>query len=61
MHPVSRQDPGAASGQQVYPPLTRCVCGDLVTLHGLSESGKRTSCSSSNCACKTFTEEVGRG
>lgn len=54
---MSRQDPGAASGQQTYPPMLRCTCGCLEALHNLSDAGKRTGCSSSNCPCKAFTEE----
>lgn len=53
---MSREDPGAASGQQVYPPLKRCTCRDLVTLHNLSDAGVRTACSNSNCDCRRFAE-----
>lgn len=51
---MSAQDPGAASGQQTYPPLLRCACRCLETLHNLTESGRRTSCSSSRCTCRAF-------
>jgi len=52
---VSRQDPGAATGQQPYEP-TRCTCGCLSTLHKLSDAGVRVGCSNSNCACKALVE-----
>jgi hypothetical protein len=55
---VTRQDAGAASGQQVYPPLTRCVCGELITVHMFDSKGRRAACSYSNCrSCPGFTEE----
>jgi hypothetical protein len=52
---MSRQDPGAATGQIPYLP-TRCTCGCLSTLHNLTPAGKRTGCSNSNCSCKAFVE-----
>jgi len=58
---VSAHDPGAANGQQTYPPMLRCVCGDLDVLHNLSTVGKRTGCSNSNCDCRAFTEAVASG
>jgi hypothetical protein len=39
--------------------LTRCACRCLITVHRLNDAGVRTSCSNSNCDCKTFTEEEG--
>jgi hypothetical protein len=50
------------SGQQVYPPLTRCVCGELITVHTFDTKGQRAACSYSNCrTCPGFTEkEEGR-
>lgn len=52
---MSRQDPGAATGQQPYEP-TRCTCGCLVTLHKPNDAGVRGACSNSNCRCRTFAE-----
>lgn len=55
---MSRQDPGAATGQQAYRPLLRCTCSCLSTLHKPHDvTAVRGACSNSNCACKTFTEE----
>jgi len=56
--PVSRQDPGAATGQTPYD-LARCTCGCLSSLHKPHDvTGVRGACSNSNCPCRTFTEEV---
>lgn len=48
------------SGAQTYPPLTRCVCGELSSVHVPDSNGVRKACSYSNCKdnCKKFTEEV---
>lgn len=56
---MSRQDSGAAAGQQAYKPMKYCTCGDLEVMHALSESGQRTSCTSSLCVCKRFLEAPG--
>jgi hypothetical protein len=60
---VSRQDPGAATGQVPYEP-TRCtcqqpqVCIGLSTLHKPNPTtGVRGACSNSNCDCRRFTEK----
>ena len=45
---MSRSDPGAATGTGVYPPQRWCVCGQLETLHILSD-GKRRGCPHSHC------------
>ena len=55
---MSRQDPGAATGQTPHEP-TRCTCGDLITVHRINDAGVRAGCSNSNCDCKTFTEKEG--
>lgn len=56
---MSAADPGAASGQQVYVPMKRCTCRDLVTLHKPHDVTKaRGACSNSNCNCRKFTEEA---
>lgn len=55
---MSRQDPGGASGQQTYPPLTYCACGCLSSLHKPHDvTGVRGTCSNSNCPCRIFREE----
>lgn len=63
---MSRQDPGAATGQQPYE-LGRCECGELETLHILNDAGERRACSASMCACRRYVavhesaEAVSRG
>jgi hypothetical protein len=53
---MSRQDPGAATGQT--PPVSRprCTCGCLSSLHAISTAGRRAACSNSNCDCTRFTK-----
>jgi hypothetical protein len=59
---VSRQDPGAATGQAPHEP-TRCtcrgpVCVGLSTLHKPHDTtGVLGACSNSNCDCRRFTEK----
>lgn len=57
---MSATDPGAATGMIPYLP-SRCVCGDLSTLHVINGKGERAACSSSLCDCRRFAEAVGRG
>jgi hypothetical protein len=54
---VSRQDPGAATGQMPYEP-GRCECGDLETLHVLNDKGERKACSSSTCGCRRYAAQA---
>jgi len=54
---VSR-DQGAAAGQQTYPPIGRCTCRHLETLHAISEkTKKREACSNSACGCRRYAAE----
>lgn len=53
---MSRQDPGAATGQMPYPPR-RCECGDLDAVHAFDSNGVRAACSSSLCGCRRFVAE----
>lgn len=55
---MSRQDPGAATGQVPYD-LTRCTCGCLSSLHAINAAGRRAACSNSNCDCRRFVENNG--
>lgn len=50
---MSRQDPGAATGQQPYEP-GRCTCEHLVTLHAINGKGQRAACSASTCGCRRY-------
>lgn len=51
---MTRQDPGAATGTQAYPPEQRCECGELWEVHAPGDP--RGACSYSECNCRRFVE-----
>lgn len=61
---MSRTDPGAARGSQVYPPALRCRCTHAELVHELTAKKVRTVCSHGDaagpCGCRRF-EEVSAG
>lgn len=57
---MSRQDPGAATGQMPYAPA-RCECGHLVTLHAFNTARLRAACTVRGvkaCGCRLFVAEA---
>lgn len=52
---MSRQDPGAATGQPITEP-TRCLCSHSIALHKIMPNGSRGACSSSLCGCRYFRD-----
>jgi hypothetical protein len=58
---VSRQDPGAATGQSHYPTFPVCECGDPHGAHLEKRIGGqqvRTRCSRSGCDCRAYLSVV---
>lgn len=57
---MSRTDPGAARGNQVYEPRRVCRCGDAESVHELTTKKVRTVCSHADaagpCGCRRFEE-----
>lgn len=55
---MSRDDPGAASGMQVYDEHGPCTCTHPVTFHVIGVGYHRGACSASTCPCRRYTEDT---